>query len=138
VSRLNNFRIINRGNEVKPQQNSVNKNQSMAQFSKNEKSHDFNFEAFEEHNNMLNLKKEKEIEKKDFDPEILSKLEEFALEDSIKGEPKIITENKFSVENSEEIDEEFEDGEGVLVHRPVKNFVWGLGLGQKTKQRKCI
>ncbi len=29
------------------------------------------------------------------------------------------------------------EAENVLVHRPLKNFVWGQGLGQKTKQKKC-
>jgi hypothetical protein len=61
-------------------------------------------------------------------------------EDTMKKLDELINKDpdskKFHKINNQE--EEFikvEEEKNVLVHRPLKNFVWGLG--QQTKQKKC-
>jgi hypothetical protein len=48
--------------------------------------------------------------------------------------PDLDENEKSENQNFEKIENQEDDN--ILVHRPLKNFVWGLG--QKTKQKKCM
>jgi hypothetical protein len=93
------------------------------------------FESFKTRNKDLKNKMKSNSAQKKPKEEI-----ELLDEDTMKKLDELINNDpdskKFHKINNEE--EEFikiEEEKSVLVHRPLKNFVWGLG--QQTKQKKC-
>jgi hypothetical protein len=81
-----------------------------------------------------------DTEKKEnfIDEKTLAKLQEFIKQDDLsKDKYKTINNTPNDNNNPNFVEEGFENEEKeLLVNRPVKNFVWGLG--NQTKQKKCI
>jgi hypothetical protein len=95
----------------------------------------FDFEAFKMRNKDLKNKTKSGPSQKASkeDMELLDEDTMKKLDELINKDPDS---KKFHKINNQE--EEFikvEEEKNVLVHRPLKNFVWGLG--QQTKQKKC-
>jgi hypothetical protein len=115
-----------------------------------------NFDAFKKRNKEINSKiqNKEEPNKKPksnenvVDEKTLAKLEEIIKENEnnnannrdifklFKDKISQIDEEELITDNtSEDNGSNIETESNVLVHRPLKNFVWGLG--EKTKQKKC-
>lgn len=99
----------------------------------------YNYDIFKQRNKNIsdNIKSKQNTneDKNEIDPKTLEKLKSLIEEDEKeKVKENYKTPNTDSVENQEILEENFEEKE-VIVNRPLKNFVWGLG--QQTKQKKC-
>ncbi len=84
---------------------------------------------------------EEEVEEDDLEKKgiinknTLAKLQSLIDQDKEKEEYKSINKSEENEQNnSVKLNDNFED-KTVLVNRPLKNFVWGLGL--QTRQKKC-
>lgn len=113
----------------------------------------FNFDSFKDRNKEIfkdknKVKPDEKTDKKNKEPaidlETLARLNELIADDEeqeniLKQKPgyKPLN-NEGSIDQQETIQTEGESLEEnpILVQRPTKNFVWGLG--QQTKQKKCI
>lgn len=95
----------------------------------------FNFDMFKRRNKDLKTKENDKNKTTDIlDKKALAKLEELIKEDETSNtEYKQINYRVDSKTEEENYDPEYFNN--VLVHRPTRNFVWGLG--QQTKQKKC-
>jgi len=98
----------------------------------------YNYDIFKQRNknisdNILKSKQSGNDEKVEISSKTLDKLKSLIEEDEkVKENYKNPNTN---TEEFQEVEENFEVKE-VIVNRPLKNFVWGLG--QQTKQKKCI
>lgn len=67
---------------------------------------------------------------------LLSQLNKYIKDDDeFLNTNKSVNKNKEIEFSNQEIEDNFNQLDGVLVHRPPKGFVWGLG--QQTRKKKC-
>lgn len=139
----NNINEDNRGNS-----NSNQNNTSQTYSDTENKFKNFNFDSFKKRNQEINTKAKSKEKESDINKKTLDKLQGYIKKDEetdgfnkfdIFSSKSSISNANLSVESKVEEDDEdgdaFGEDNNVLVHRPLKNFVWGLG--EKTKQRKC-
>ena len=111
---------------------------------------EFDYDVFKNRNKEISQKdkKKKEVkeieteedideeEKQGFiDEDTLAKLKELIKEGEAKEEKENFKSFNKEKEEENKFNGEFMEEKNVLVQRPLKNFVWGLG--QQTKQKKC-
>jgi len=99
---------------------------------------DFDYDIFKKRNKDIQNKTVKEIkiqseskkeEKENFlDEKTLNKLQELIKKDNNEETYKPLN-------DTDDTNYNIEEEKNVLVHRPLKNFVWGLG--QQNKKKKC-